>query len=258
MDHIATSTIPDATSAELAALEAALDGLTVETIGEQPIETIEDSGIVMETVETSDGVVMDTDEVRDVEAALARLESYEEEGAGSSIETEPSTEPTETAAKVAKVKTPRVAGAPRAPRDLSALSPEAFVLTTDIPADLEKNKADVIAAAPLQKKIAEKFENILTSVAAGKRPSVYTMDCFEVLLDRSTVTSTELVSALLKRPVRDGSRTYSQGTAASQVGQIMNLFSTLKIAERKGNTLTINPDSTLVAAMAEMLTAPAA
>jgi hypothetical protein len=142
--------------------------------------------------------------------------------------------------KAAAPKTPK---APKAERDPANLPAEMFVLDTSaVPADLDANKAHVLTLRPQQKKIAEKFDNLFTAIAAGKKPSVYTMACFDVLSAKGSATSIELIAALKATASRSGGA-YNDGTARSQVGQMMALFHAVGIATRSGNTLTFNANS---------------
>src|SRR5262249_20806810 len=108
------------------------------------------------------------------------------------------------------------------------------------------------------KKIADKFDNVLTELAAGKAPSVYTMACFRHLHAHGTATQTDLVAALKATKVKNdkiakGSGTYSDGTARSQAGQIMELFRVLGVANRERQTLTLRSDSLIAEKLAELL-----
>jgi hypothetical protein len=165
------------------------------------------------------------------------------------------------AAKTSKKKgTPKKAAAAKEPRvrDLASLAAEHFVLYTDWAGlDLEANKSVVIANRPDQKKIAEKFDNIFLALAAGKEPSVYTMACFRYLFAHGTATQTDLVAALKASKVKNekiakGGNTYNDGTARSQVGQMMVLFNTLGIATRERQTLTLRSDSLLAEKLAKL------
>lgn len=135
-------------------------------------------------------------------------------------------------------------GTPKARTSVADLPEDAFVLTTDVPADLAANKAAVIAACPAQKKVREKFENLLVSVAAARSPSTYTVICLKALLASTSgeITGVELTNALTASGL-------GEGTARSQSGQIMALFPAVKIATRTGNKLTLNPQSMLVVAL---------
>ncbi|TXN08949.1 hypothetical protein FV222_00320 [Methylobacterium sp. WL103] len=137
-------------------------------------------------------------------------------------------------------------GVPRARTAVADLHEDNFVLTTDIPADLAANKAAVLTACPAQKKVREKFENLLVSVAGNRAPSTYTVICFKALMASGEVTGAELTGALKSSGL-------GEGTARSQSGQLMALFPAVKIATPAGNKLTVNPDSLLVAALKGIL-----
>jgi hypothetical protein len=126
----------------------------------------------------------------------------------------------------------------RIPRDLMTLESKFFILDDRFSGDIEANKNAVISMKPLQKKIAEKFDNIFVSIAMDRAPSTFIVDCFQVLYREKTVTSSQLVAAL-----RSGD--YSEGTARSQVGQIMMLFALVGIATRSNQTLQFNEHSVI-------------
>lgn len=137
-------------------------------------------------------------------------------------------------------------GVARARTAVADLGEDNFVLTTDIPDDLAANKAAVLKACPEQKKVREKFENLLVSIAGSRAPSTYTVICFKALIAKGEVTGAELTAALTSSGL-------GEGTARSQSGQLMALFPAVKIATRAGNKLTINPDSMLVNALKSIL-----
>lgn len=185
-----------------------------------------------------------------VEAAVAKAEAYEEQPvAATTIEAPAVTEPTTetTTKKARKARTAKVAKA-KVERDLSVLPVEVFTLNGE-DAD-EAGRAATIALRPTQKKIGEKFDNLFQSIAAGRKPSVYTMTCFAELYGRGEVTSADLVAALQKVTSTFGKNKgsgYNISTARSQAGQMMTLFSVLGIATRSEQTLTFNKNSTLAA-----------
>ena len=138
--------------------------------------------------------------------------------------------------KVRKARTTASPTAVRAPKDLASIDAAVFELGTGA------DKDAVIALRPTQKKIGEKFDNLFQAIAAGKKPSVYVMACFDVLDTKGEATSSELVAALKASSSRKGSG-YDDGTARSQVGQVMVLFNTVGVAERDGQKLTLNRES---------------
>lgn len=159
----------------------------------------------------------------------------------------------EAAEKVAKERKTRVAKT----RDLSALAPSTFVLTNDpdfdrTETDLDLIKTNVLARRPAQKKIADKFDNLFQSIAAGSKPSVYVMACFAVLAAKKTITQSDLVVALKATSSKKGAG-YSEGTARSQAGQIMVLFDLVGIATRVKQSLTLNPMSRVANVLKTMM-----
>jgi hypothetical protein len=257
---LSASTVNGVSSESIDDLLADLD-LDVATSGDDEIETIEptelvlagdDTNVVLEEVEELEASTDADDglDVEELEMSIERAEGYKAQDAGSQL----AGKPAEKAAKAPKVKKEATAKIPRQPREMSAIEPSVFVLegeATDMSAaELEQNKIDVIGAAPSQKKIAEKYENLFTAIAIGKQPSVYVVQAFKLLEEKKSLTSTDIV-AMLKG-------TYSQGTAQSQAGQIMKLFEVTKIAERTKNSLALNDNSVVAAKLRKILADAAA
>ena len=230
--------------AELAAVEVEAEVDTIPDLAELPEEPSEP---VIEALS------LDADEERHLDAALGQLEAYEAqesevEVAADEDEIEASPEAVAPAARTTRApKAPKAPAAPRASKDISTLPAERFVLSGTLPSDLEANKASVLASRPTQVKIAEKFDNVISSLAAGRKPSGYVMKCFAVLQARGEVTSGDLVAALQTE--------YSVGTSRSQAGQMMELFNVLGIAVRTKQSLKLIPDSTYAAELGALLTA---
>jgi hypothetical protein len=183
--------------------------------------------------EISDGDLTAVEALTEKEDAVAAMTSEIE--SDTSAVSEPTAEKPAKAAKAPK--TPKESK-PKIERDLSAIADEFFQLDINGAAD----KQAVMALRPTQKKVAEKFDNLFASLAAGRAPSVYTMACFKVLADKGEVTSSDLVAAMKAAASRSGGA-YSDGTARSQVGQLMNLFGAVGVASRATNKLTFNKDS---------------
>jgi hypothetical protein len=256
------------TAAELDSIDAALGSLDLDLNIEETgvLEEITEADVLEavaeeETVteepaveELDQALALDDDALNAIELEAAKEDAYGEQEAESSDVGDTTATPAPAAAKPAKAAAAKTPKAPKAPRDLASLPESAFVLSiANPPEDLAQNKADVMARAPGQKKVNEKFENLLLTVPAGKRPSTYTMDCFAALVNKGgTITSTDLV-ATLKATVKKDGNCYTEGTARSQAGQIMALFPILEIATRVKQTLTLNEDSLLAFAMKEML-----
>lgn len=249
--NIAANTLDEA--AELDALLGNLDLpedeiVTVQAVTDETEETVieETEGEAPVELAATDETVLDDETADAIEAEMELQEAREElyanqEASEADLEAQPAPTKAARAPKAAKPRAARIS--------LDSLPVDAFVLTSLIPDDLEANKQAVIRGCPAQKKVQEKFENVLVSIHQNKAPSTYVMDCFRVLDKAGTATSPDLVAALKSTNLKNGSKTYSEGTARSQVGQIMALFPALKIATRNGNALTINPDSLLVEAL---------
>lgn len=256
---------------EVEAIEAdALEAGTIiepdETLSPEEIDEIEQ---VAEIVEL-DLAALDEDiegAVAQIELTEARQSAYDAQEVveGDAVLTAPeASEPAEViaaeaapakAAKAPKVaKTPKVPGIAKAPRlNVSDLPNEAFMLDATVDPDdasaMASLKLDVLAKRPAQVKVAEKFDNILLAVNAGKLPSTYTVDCYQALKASGETTSAGLAAALSATTLRKGGSTYTIGTARSQAGQFMALAPALRIATREGNKLILNPDSLIAAAL---------
>jgi len=241
------------TPTDLEALNLILDNLEIDETEIEAIEetieseapdpemaqAIEDAGpaeeVVVEELEASDA--SEEDVLRDLELNLERASVYE-------AQTSTPVDPAAVAEQKAKSTKPRPAatGAPRTPRDVNAVDAGVFVLEGD-PATMddaakEAAKTATRALIPVQKKIAEKFDNLFTSLSVGKPPSTYVMIAFNLLDEKKSVTSADIIGAYKASGLSDG-------TARSQCGQIMHLFNVVKIAGRAGQTLTMNPASTI-------------
>lgn len=208
-------------------MDELLGDLELELTGEDTAEEIVEE-ISAESVSEDDLAAVEV--LTEKEEAIASMTSTIE-GDATAV-----TEPTEK--KVSKAKTPKTPKQPKIERDLSAIADEFFQLDVNGTAD----KAAVIALRPTQKKIAEKFDNLFAALAAGRAPSVYTMACFKVLHEKGEATSSDLVATLKATASRAGGA-YSDGTARSQAGQLMNLFGAVGVAVRNNNKLTFNKDS---------------
>lgn len=243
--------------AEIDEIEAAVAAIESESVIEAPAETI-DMAALDDEIENA---------VKELVRDEARSEAYAEQaGVAEMVLDGPSrlTSEPETPAKVIKpAKAPKEAKAaksPAAPRmALGDLPPEAFVLDMTIGEDaaaLAANKVAVLARRPGQVKVAEKFDNALLAIAAGRLPSTYTIDCYRVLKAGGETTSAGLAAALTSTSKKqDVSATYTIGTARSQAGQFMALSVALKIATRDGNRLVLNPDSLIAMALDGLLAA---
>lgn len=239
-------------------LDAALEDLEAiaeeEAVVEEP-EVVEEQEVEAAAEEsTLTAAAIDDDLLADLDLELARTEAYNaQESAPIASEEEQEAIKAKGAARAKKASsgssTPRAA-TPRTPRDINAVPAEVFVLNGDVAAmdDAAKDaaKAATMALLPKQVKVAEKFENLLMSLAAGKLPSRYTVVAYKALAARKTLTSADLVGAYKAEGLKEG-------TARSQSGQMMNLFSTLQIADRSGQMLTLREDSNLAARLNALL-----
>ena len=104
-------------------------------------------------------------------------------------------------------------------------------------------------ADDLQKKVGEKFVNLISHFANGAPLSVYTVIALRELLTKGEITSQHLHGTYLDNTTRS----YGTGTASAQSGQMMQLFPLLEIADRNGQTLTLKPEAPMAIKLAEEL-----
>lgn len=223
---------------------------------EELIEAVDQAvaDVVVENpeIDTSlDDLTLDESDLRKVEATIERQEAYAEQE--SAIAAAPAT--TQTVVKASK--TPRAPAAPRVARDLNSVASEYFLLeVSSVPLDdaaLDQVKADTLKLIPTQKKVAEKFENLFTSLASGRAPSTFVVMAFNLLEKTGTMSSTELVAAYKMAGAKSDTEGYNEGTARSQAGQIMNLFDTVKIATRTKQSLELNANSAVAVKLRAIL-----
>lgn len=216
----------------------------------QDLDLPEDADIVedIEDVEDAEVVEASEDDLQDLEVELLKRETYDEATSSGDTVDDLTAEPPrpEKPVRVAKPRKSETAKAPKIERNLDALPPEVFVLFKDDVADASHKDA-TLKLRPAQKKIAEKFDNVLISLAAGRLPSNYVVDAFKLLTANSgMITSAELAGMWKARGLHDG-------TAASQTGQIMALFPALGIAAREGSVLVRNANSALAEKLAALI-----
>lgn len=255
----------DTKEVQLEAVVDALKDLDTETvINEQALAAL-DAVDAIEEIDTTnvapadDGSVeVDEEFLKDLDLSVAKAAAY------GAQEVTPMPDIAETvsgataaAAKTKKTKsTTKVAGAaptPRATKELAAVPAEFFDLVADSgrdAAELEANKTAVMAKRPDQVKIAEKFDNLFTQLAAGRTPSTYVMQAFKLLDEKKTVSSADLIANYRAAGLGDG-------TARSQTGQIMVLLDVVGIATRTGKTLTLLANSKIAERIRALAAAPA-
>ena len=261
MDAVMSNTKAEIEAELIASLETVKAAATAEEEAEAVARGLAEIEAKQSVVDMSDvlaelndfkpGSSLSDDEVpeellNELETQLAREEVYTAQVSETTISTAP-------VAPVASKKTPRVAKTPRTPSsgtstktprvDVATLDDSVFEIIIGAPVD----KAAVLAKKPLQKKIGEKFDNIFLSISAGTAPSRYIEIAFRKLEALGTMTSADLIAAMLASPSSGPNDTLGKGTAHSQAGQIMTLFSVLGIADRSGHALTLRPDSAIAA-----------
>jgi hypothetical protein len=188
------------------------------------------------------------DELKDLDLEISKTEAYSEVEASGGIDDAPV-----VASKKPKNPTVETSKKPAVERDLMKISPAMFIRNiNDVPTD--EARTMMLSKRPVQKKIAEKFDNLFLSMNAGRLPSVYVNICFKAIDAKKEVTQNDL-SAAVKGTSKKSGDNYSNGTISSQVGQIMNLFSAVGIAERNGSTLKLNPTSAVAEKLRNLMVA---
>lgn len=235
-----------AANAEAEEVMQALSDLTFEAEGEIVEETIVKDDAI-ELTSAIDDAVIDDDFLDDLDLHVKRQAAYDAQTATEMPDIEETRLANEAGTKIKVVnartvtKTPRTASTTtRIEKDLSAIDAKLFQLSSAVePSDAaaaEQNKVDVLATRPAQVKIAEKFDNLFTSLNSGRKPSTYVMQAFEALEAKGELTSADVVATFKAAGLGDG-------TAQSQAGQIMVLFNVVGIAKRDGQKLTALKDS---------------
>ncbi|WP_342234590.1 hypothetical protein [Inquilinus sp. OTU3971] len=243
--------------AELSGVVGEIEEEIVEEQAEEIVEDvlagIEETPVVEEPmVETEAPAEMGAEEL---EATVGAIEAKEAAYAGQEAAGDMTTEAPAASepAKATSAKTPKAPKESKPRVSLETLDADNFALVVDdAERDANELKAEVLATKPKAVKIAEKFENLLIAVAQGKAPSVYTMLCFQALVEKGTVTSADFVAKITGSAKGDGT-TYGLGTARSQSQQMMALFPTLKIAIKDGAKLRLNEDSLLAIRLKEIM-----
>lgn len=264
------------TNADIAELDAALDGVnleeTVEATDPEPQEDaveetveaveaedqVEDDELAelegLEDLDLSDAAdedqaieddsVLDDEEVAQLGREMEKQEAYQKQVASATVSPE---EVQQKSAKKSRSK--GKARQPKMQRDLNSLDPELFVTSGDVSAmsdsDKEAARSALIAQRPTQVKVAEKFDNLFVNLAAGKAPSRYVMLAFDLLDQQKTVTSTEIIAKMKAAGLGDG-------TARSQTGQVMTLLPVLGVADRAKQQLTLRSDSRIAQKIREV------
>ena len=205
-------------------------------------------------IESGDGEIAAPTEI--LEAALAdvattesKLEAYESQP-GETAPVVIETTETAPAAKIKKVRTPRVsmsAGVKasdviKASCDQSTL--EALLGDTKQAASPEHVEATLAKIDTLDKKSREKATNLFSSVKAGKKPSVYINQTVEALIG-SPLTLKGLTDYFIAAK-------YKIGTARRQASEMFALLPVVNIAIRdggRGSAMSLNSDSNLLKAI---------
>lgn len=206
---------------------------------EEPVNVFDDDGTL----------ILDDFSMAELDADLAKQEVYAEQAEASTVKV---AEP--NSIKAAKKRQTRAPGGgrKRLNRDLESLDKSLFVLSgnpADADEELQANyKRAFIDAMPAQVKVRDKIEQVMHAIANNQAPNRYVEIPLRLLIEKGTVTHSDIVAAYKNAPTKDGSKSLSAGTAAAQTGQIMVLFPYLAMAEKTGKRqITLREDSTVVA-----------
>jgi hypothetical protein len=91
----------------------------------------------------------------------------------------------------------------------------------------------------MPKKVGEKAINMLSFLETGATLSVYTQIAIELLVKDGSITSESLRAKYSEK--------YTKGTAGAQSSQMFHLLPAFGIAERAGNSMTLDATSTIAA-----------
>jgi cell pole-organizing protein PopZ len=232
-------------------IDATLAAISAEILADEALNDADTGDLVLEEPANDEP---DADELHleEIEGELAisdaKAAAYAEAPATGGIDEEPAATPTPKRSRKKSgdsgsegvTKTSRTRGT------LADLPAENFILVLeDAEQDLESVKASVIALRPTAVKIGEKFDNLFLSIAAGKKPSIYTMHGFNAV---KTAGATGVSGPEMVKVMQDAG--FSLGTARSQAQQIMTLLQATKIASMRERRLYLNEASVLADALA--------
>lgn len=189
-------------------------------------------------------VSFDADEISDaiaeIETDEVKREAYAEQPAEMTAETlsEEAVEP-----KAKKVRTPRLSlVTAKASEIISASAAAMGGLHLTLDATLDSGTLESVDK--LDKKTREKAVNLVHSMAANKRPSVYTVQAVKALRDAGGTLSLKALTDFYMTKC-----SYKPGTARRQASEMFSLFPTFLIAHKdsgKGTPLVLNEDSVIL------------
>ena len=193
----------------------------------------------------------DDDFLDDIDLKMSLKDNYaQQEAVGADPEAEP---PVSTKKARTKSTTPRVSK-PAVERDLTKIPDEFFVLDEGDPKSFatvsSEHRELTMKFRPAQKKVAEKFDNLFVSLAAGKMPSIFVVEAFK-LLEKEGALSTGML--VVHYTSGAAGTVYLKGTAQSQAGQIMHLFRALGVIRANGMVYELNKQSTIAFRLRDLL-----
>lgn len=198
-------------------------------------ELLADLAGIATTPSVTTNEILDDALLADLESTTARAEVYASQES-SAVVADPTAAAPAKAARKPRAAKAASAGVPRVKRvDLNALPNDVFQLRDGDAID-DTAKAVTLSKRPAQVKVAEKFDNLFQSIAANKLPSRYVVTAINLLSKNGSMTSADLNAAFIGEGL-------GKGTASSQTGQIVALFSAVGIANRSGQSLTACQDS---------------
>lgn len=235
-----TNTAPVADETLNQELEALLDDATA-IVAEADAEAANDP-----IVEGADELDMDAIEAAATAESIKEA-AYAEQSADEADESATASTVTPiTAAK--KSSTPRVsraAGAKASQVLASAVNDDDLLKVACLVSGDKEDPALVEALKDnvdgLAKKVGNKAVNLLRHMSNPGKLESYTRKALDFIIAKKSVSSKDLVEHLQ-------SSGYTIGTARSQANQIMSLFPALRVTDKTGRTLALNPDSNIVSA----------
>lgn len=233
------------------------DEIIEEQFDEPPVETVEAADIsekveVIEELEPH-SILNDLD-MESLNMDLAKQEAYEEQSAETNVTiSDPADIAAASAAKPKRARKAATAPAKkRTVRDLNSIEAKYFATNTDPEtvdeAALATYKDSFIKGMPAQVKVRDKIELVMCGIASGNAPNRYVEIPFRLLIEKGTITHSDIMAAYKVATTKDGAKNLNAGTAAAQTGQIMVLFPYLGIASLSGKKeLTLCSDSRVAA-----------
>lgn len=181
-------------------------------------------------------------------AAILSLEDMEPKSiadAAALISKVPKKEKKAKVAKTAEPKEPKVVTKTREEFLALKAAPDFYMLlknSVDVPGT-KNTVIDIVNGFNV--KTGEKALNLFAYLNGKEKLSVFTKLGLDYIVKAHEITSKDFV-AFLESQHRNGIKSYSNGTAASQATQMMKLFTELLLINKDGSKYTLNENSTII------------